>query len=86
MTRNQIIQAMQSNAQRRGKMWRLFCERQIALAKAAHPETGGHLGMVHNWGNEAARSVVERGDARWSKIDAAYEKRYDALINALRHA
>ena len=86
MTRDQIIQAMQSNAQRRARLSLLFCERQIALAKAAHPETYGHLGMVHNWGNEAARAVVERGNDRWSQITVACDRRHDALLKILRHA
>ncbi|CAB4187883.1 hypothetical protein UFOVP1166_8 [uncultured Caudovirales phage] len=79
MTRNQIVQDIQTNAQRRNNAWRLFCNRQIALARAAHPETGGHLGMVHNWGNDAAKAVVERGLDRWACISKAYDNRFDAL-------
>lgn len=86
MTRNQAIQAMQANYQKRSKAWNLFCARQTALAKAAHPETGGHLGMVHNWGNDAAKAVIAAGDKRWAKISAAYDRRYNALLAAMSEA
>jgi hypothetical protein len=84
MTRDEAFKAMQANGARRSKAWRLFCQRQKALARKADPATGGHLGMVHNWGNQAARDVVARGEGRWKRVQAAFDARYDALLSVMR--
>lgn len=44
-----------------------------------HPATGGHLGLVHNWGNDAARAAVREADKRWQRFSAWHDKRYREL-------
>ena len=39
-----------------------------------HPETAGHWGLIHNWGNAAAREALAKSQARlrayWRHIDS----------------
>ena len=53
-------------------------------ARRAHPATDGNALMVHNWGNEAARAVWARADARGSRIYRAMQRLY-AAADHLRH-
>lgn len=74
--------AIQRNGQRKNKLWRAHCETLQARVAALHPETGGHLGLAHNWGNAAAREAIRRADSRWQRISAALDRRYLELARA----
>lgn len=45
-------------------------------AAAAHPETGGQWNLVHNWGNDAARAVIAKAEARWNRIRPIEDRLY----------
>ena len=51
------------------------------LAALAHPETGGNHLCVHNWGNAAARAVLERNRERWARYSKASEAAYYAAMH-----
>lgn len=78
---NAIWARLQTIGAKRVRAFRAHCGASRRLMAAAHPETGGNLGLVHNWGNEAARAIRARCDARWR----AYADASDiASRNAMR--
>jgi hypothetical protein len=64
---------------------RLLAANQRAACKRAHPETDGNIGLVHNWGNDAARAARARYDARAQAYRAIYERLYHATEHAQKH-
>ena len=50
-------------------------------ACAAHPDTGGHPNLIHNWGNAAAKKVWYDAYARWARHSQAF----DDLFNRAEH-
>ena len=58
------------------RLGRLTRER---IAKA-HPDTGGHPGLVHNWGNPEARAILKASEERWRKIAKRFDAQYAAAI------
>lgn len=75
-------QKLQHELQRKDKRWRAHSEALRNRVARVHPETGGHLGLVHNWGNAAAREAVEKAESAWRR----YADKADARINALMRA
>lgn len=65
---------------RKRRAWATFTARQRKLGAVLDPRTGGHAGMIHNWGNDAARAALRRGWARWHAYAAAIEPAIDAAM------
>lgn len=73
---------LQSLIQRKNRLWEAHSAALIARVAKVHPETGGHLGCAHNWGNAAARDAIAKAQARWDKYHARYERQARALMLA----
>lgn len=58
------------------RIYRMLGARCQRLAANAHPETGGNVGLVHNWGNDAAKAIVADCDRIWSRVDKCYKRLY----------
>lgn len=67
---------------KRSRAWATFTARQRKLGAALDPRTGGDAGLIHNWGNEAARAAMLRGWARWHAYSDASNARYRVLCKA----
>jgi hypothetical protein len=65
--------------QRRDQLFRRFMRRTTALAKAAHPATGGNECLCHNWGNEESRRIWHDGWRCWDAAARALDDRYSGL-------
>ena len=65
---------------RKDKRWRAHCEALQAELARLHPATGGHIGLVHNWGNPAAREALARSWIRWRKFSDKCEAMGRELI------
>lgn len=68
-----------ANGKRRERRWRAHQDALRAKLARLDPRTGGNLGLVHNWGNEAARAAVEHADKRWR----AFADKSDAIASRL---
>ena len=79
---NMRLADIQELSRKRNLAWRINRDKLITRVRKLHPETNGHLGMVHNWGNEAARQAVTQADARWHRFAAYYDKRISDAIAA----
>ena len=69
---------------RKNRAFRVFMNRTHALARAAHPATGGNECMCRNWGNAECNRIWSEGWARWDAYSRAFQRRYDAYIRAGR--
>lgn len=74
-----IWDKLQHELQRKDSRWRVLSAALHNRLMRVHPETGGHMGLVHNWGNAAAREAVARFWQSWR----AYADSADRRINAL---
>ena len=66
---------------RRTRAYQASTARATREAMAAHPATGGHWGMVHNWGNDEARAAIERHHVRWARLDAKFDRQYHKALH-----
>ena len=71
---------LQRACQRKERYWRAHCEALRNRVARLHPETGGHIGLVHNWGNPAAREAVAKAGAAWRRYADSADKRINALM------
>jgi len=73
------FEKLQHELRRKDARWKALNEALRNRLARVHPETGGHIGLVHNWGNPAAREAV----AQFWKSWRAYSDRIDARVNVL---
>lgn len=68
--------------ERKRALWARHSEALRNRVRALHPETGGHLGLAHNWGNAAAKEAIRAANQRWRKYADMHDKRANALMRA----
>ena len=62
--------------------WARHTKALRAFAKMLDPATGGHPDLVRNWGNDMAKAMIARLEARWRRYSIAFDQRYsDTLRN-----
>ena len=56
------------------------CDELRARLARLDPRTAGHLGLVHNWGNEKAKAAAGQASIRWQRFSEWHERRYRELM------
>ena len=73
---------LQALIQRKNRLWAAHRAALCNRIARVHPATNGHIGLVHNWGNAAAREAVSKAQARWDSYQARYDREARALMLA----
>lgn len=76
------IEQLHHELQRKDRRWRAHSEALRNRVARVHPATGGHIGLVHNWGNAAAREAVTKANAAWRRYADSVDCRVNALMRA----
>jgi hypothetical protein len=84
MNNEQAYQSLRArllaHGQHTNRLWYWHSRALASRLARVHPETGGHYGMAHNWGNAEAQSALVLGRERWARYSAYRERAGSAII------
>ena len=71
--------------QRNGIMHHYHCQALANRLARLDPATGGHIGLVHNWGNPESRAALASANAKRAKYLAYRDTVYSQILERARH-